>query len=353
MSNKYTLSVLNFAKELKEYVFNPNEKYIKWGADNKAPFELLKLYDTVPEHASAINFIKTNLVGDGHPEIDFWVLNKLAEDYLIFGGFTALVELKRNTSFELSWKDRSKIRYNPNKTRLGYADDWSKYNVNIMFYPKSDSIKQQGIFEFNSSKTRKDYPIPHYSAACLSLDTMSAILEYHNNNARNGFAPNVLINFNNGVPEEEVQRDIERQIKDKFTGTTGEKIVIAFNESKETETTISKIENDNLDQKFETLQKFIQNQTIVAHQITSPQLIGVKAENQGFSKTEFDQAMEVFDKIVVSGFRREFEYGLSKLFGKEIKLIKSAEITALQDNPVGRPVGTTNDNTQAQDGTIN
>ena len=342
--NKYTLSVLSFAKEFKEYIFNPNEKYIKWGAKNDIPFELLKLYDTVPEHASAINFIKINLVGDGHPDIDFWLLNKLAEDFLIFGGFTTKNELFRNGKNEQVWIDRSKVRYNPNKTKIGYSDDWTKYNVNIIFYPISSNVTEQGIFEFNSSRTRKDYPVPHYNAATTSLDTMSAILEYHNNNARNGFAPNVLINFNNGIPEEEVQKSIEKQIKEKFTGTTGEKIVIAFNESKETETTISKIENDNLDQKFETLQKFIQNQTIVAHQITSPQLIGIKAENQGFSKTEFDQAMEVFDKVVVEGYRKEFEYGLSKLYGKEIKLVKSAQINALIDNPVGRPVGTTNDN---------
>jgi hypothetical protein len=340
--NKYTLSVMTFAKEVKEYIFNPNEKYIKWGAKNDIPFELLKLYDSVPEHASAINFIKTNLVGEGTPEIDFWLLNKLAEDFLIFGGFSAEVGKKRNGGGDVKWMDRSKVRWNPNKTRLGYADDWTQYRVNLIFYPVADSVSDAGIFVFDSARTRSDYPKPHYMAAALSLDTMSAILEYHNNNARTGFAPNVLINFNNGEPEEDVKREIEKQIKEKFTGTTGEKIILAFNESKETATTIDKIENDNLDQKFETLQKFIQNQTIVAHQITSAQLIGVKAENQGFSKTEFDQAMEVFDKIVVNGFRREFEYGLSKLYGKEIKLKKLEAVTALIDNPVGRPVGTTN-----------
>jgi len=86
---------------------------------------------------------------------------------------------------------------------------------------------------------------------------MKSIINYHNNNAKNGFAPNVVINFNNGIPDDETQATIEKGIKSKFAGELGQKFILSFNESESTKTTIEKLDNDNLDQKFETLQKFI------------------------------------------------------------------------------------------------
>lgn len=183
---------------------------------------------------------------------------------------------------------------------------------------------------FMNPKTRGDYPSPRYISATLSLDTMSLISAYHNNNARNGFTPNVVINFNNGEPDETTKKEIENKLKDKFTGVNGSKMILSFNESTETATTISKLDGDNLDEKFETLQKFIQNQIIVSHQITSGQLIGIKPENTGFSKTEYTEAMEIFEENVIAGYRKEIEYGLTELFGADVILknhiIKEEEV---------------------------
>ena len=64
----------------------------------------------------------------------------------------------------------------------------------------------------------------------------------------------------------------------------------------------------------------IQNQIIVSHQLTSGQLIGIKPENTGFSKTEYEEAMEIFEANVIAGYRKEIEYGLSEIFGVDILL---------------------------------
>ena len=97
------------------------------------------------------------------------------------------------------------------------------------------------------------------------------------------------------------------------------KFIISFQDTVDNAVTISKLDNDNLDQKFETLQKFIQNQIIVAHQITSGQLIGVKPENQGFSKSEYEESLTVFKDVVISGYRNELNYAFTTLFNKEVK----------------------------------
>ena len=317
-SNRF--SFINFVSEIQEYIFNKNQKFIYWGADNKTPNTLLKLYDTVPEHSSAINFILSNIIEEDIEEMDYWTLQKLALDYILFGGFAVEVVKLRNNQYQYNYKDISLIRLNPDKDKVGFSENWTNYKSDVEWFDKVDNLGETGIFLFKNPKTRGYYPSPRYISAFKSLDTMREISSYHNNNAKNGFTPNVVINFNNGEPDEDTKKEIEKKLAEKFTGVNGSKFILSFNESEETKTTIEKLDNDNLDQKFETLQKFLQNQIIVAHQITSAQLIGVTPENQGFSKTEYEEAMEIFEENVIAGYRKEIEYGLSELFGKDILL---------------------------------
>ena len=313
MSN---ISVLNFAKQKMVEIFNPNQKYHKW---NDADL-LLSFYDSVPEHSSSIDFIVDLLVANGIEELDYWTLQKLALDYVLFGGLVLQVIKTRGGDFTLNYVDISKCRFSADKKQVGYADTWNTYKTEIKWYPVVKDTTKEGMYFFKNNKSREVYPRPYYIAANTSLDTMKTMIDYHNNNASNGFAPNVVINFNGGDPGEENKAKIEKSIEDKFTGENGKKFILSFNDSEETKTTIEKLDNDNLDQKFETLQKFIQNQIIVSHKITSGCLIGIKPENQGFSKTEFQEALDIFKSTTIASLRKEFEYCLSIIFGKEIKV---------------------------------
>ena len=320
---KDKISIIKFAEEKFKYIFNSNnEKYIKWP---EQPL-YLKVYEEVPEHTSAINFILANLIVEGLEELDYWTLQRLALDYLTYGGFAIEIIKTRGGGYTLNYIDFGKCRLSPTKDKVAYSDNWEASQIKLRWSDLVDSVDKPGIFYFRSPKSRDTYPKPHYYSALKSLDTMSAISEYHNNSAKGGFVPNVVINFNGGEPDADTKLEIEKKIKEKFTGASGQRFILSFNESEQTKTTIEKLEDDNLDTRFETLQKFIQNQIIISHQITSGQLIGVKAENQGFSQTEFVEALEIFNKIIVSSFRRELEAGISKLLNKDIKLpIKEEE----------------------------
>ena len=320
---KDKISIIKFAEEKFKYIFNSNnEKYIKWP---EQPL-YLKVYEEVPEHTSAINFILANLIVEGLEELDYWTLQRLALDYLTYGGFATEIIKTRGGGYTLNYIDFGKCRLSPTKDKVAYSDNWEASQIKLRWSDLVDSVDKPGIFYFRNPKSRDTYPKPHYYSALKSLDTMSAISEYHNNSAKGGFVPNVVINFNGGEPDADTKLEIEKKIKEKFTGASGQRFILSFNESEQTKTTIEKLEDDNLDTRFETLQKFIQNQIIISHQITSGQLIGVKAENQGFSQTEFMEALEIFNKIIVSSFRRELEAGISKLLNKDIKLpIKEEE----------------------------
>lgn len=314
--SKGNINVISFAAEKIKYIFQNNEKFRKWP---EQPL-YLKVYEEVPEHTSAINFVLDNLIIDGIEELDYWQLQKVALDYLTYGGFAIEVIRTRGGGKIYNYIDIGKCRLSPDMDKVGYAEDWDVYKVKIKWADKVTKDNQYGIYYFKSNKSRGIYPTPYYFSALKSLDTMSMISEYHNNSAKGGFTPNVVINFNNGEPDEDTKKKIEDKLKEKFTGASGQRFILSFNESKDTAVSIDKLEDDNLDTKFETLQKFIQNQIIVAHRITSGQLLGITPENQGFSKTEYEEAFSIFKEVVISTLRRELEYGLSQLIGKEIKL---------------------------------
>lgn len=335
--NKNILSVISFAKEKIDYIFNPNEKFHKWGLDNLLPFEYLKLYETVPEHASSIDFITDLVVGEGLnvEDLNYWTLKKLIEDYNIFGGFALQVIKTRGGGLILSYVDISKCRYSQDKKQIGYAEEgWDKYKQEFKYYTATTSIKNEGIFIYKNNSSRSLYPKPSYQAVIKSLETMSYISDYHNNNASNGFSPSVIINMNNGIPDVDTQHLIEKGIKEKFTGSKGNKFILSFNESPESKTTIEHLQTDNLDEKFETLQKFIQNQIIVSHRVTSGTLIGVTPENQGFSKTEYQEALDIFKEVTINGIRKELEYAFSTLLGTEVKFTDKLIINIGEPNNV-------------------
>lgn len=317
--NKTT--IINFAKEIAPYFFNSNEKYRKWGADNKTPLDYIQLYEGVVEHSAAINFIANLLVKDGVEQLNYWDVQKLALDYLILGGFSVEVLKTRGGGYTLNYIDISKLRLNPDKTKLGYSDKWvtDAYKADVKWVDITPSVNKEGIFWFKNPKSRGDYPTPYWYASLINLKTMQNILEYHYNNSENGFTPSVIINLI-GEPDDNTKAKIQKQFEEKFTGTKGKKFMLNFAETKESAATIEKIEADNLDEKFSTLQQFIQNQIIVSHQITSPQLIGIKADNQGFSKTEYSESIEIFKENTISSLRKELEYGFSLLFNKEIQM---------------------------------
>lgn len=334
-----TISFLSFKNEVKS-LFLPSNKVLPWGEDNLQPFQYLDLYYKVPEHTSSIDFITNTVVGEGvnTDKIDYWLIKKLTNDFNLFGGFAIQVIKTRNGGATLSYLDVTKCRYSVDKKHIGYAEEgWDKYKQEYTWYKITDSLDAEGIFLYKNNNSRGLYPTPYYYSSVTSLNTMSYVSEYHNNNASNGFSPSVVINFNNGVPDDATQKKIEKGIEQKFTGEKGQKFILSFNDSPDTKTTIEPLQNDNLDQKFADLQKFLQGQIIIGHKITSGTLIGVKPENTGFSKQEFDESLEVFREIVINGIRKEIEYALSLLTKTKVEFLDANSI--VENNTINKEGG--------------
>lgn len=309
--------------------------YIKYGKDNQYPTYLWNLYNNSSDHQAIIDGLVKYTLGKGihssNPNVEAFfnqvnedetindVMSKAILDYFIFGGFNLhKIPNKGGQMAKIYWIDFMDVRINEDEDIIFYAEDWDRWKqAEIKEYSGFKAAKptEEQMFYFKGNKTRGVYPIPLYNAAIRSINTDIEIAKFHFNNIANGFQVNTIISFNNGLPTETQKEDIERLINKKFSGTNGSKILITWNESKEKETTVAKLNADNFGEQFATLKKDVQNTIFTAHQVTSPALFGIKMENTGFSKTEYREAFEIFNQTIIKSHQ---DIIISELF----KLLK-------------------------------
>lgn len=337
-----SISILKFVDEAVKYIYNKNQKLYYNGADNLTPNKYLNLYNNVPEFSSSINFILDNLIVDGIEELDYFTLKKICFDYILQGQFYIETQKLRNGKFKINHLDAEKCRYSGDLNQIGYAADWNyNYRQNFVFKPITDSVKNDGIFTYKAPLTKDVYGKPKYISALKQIETADEIANFHLNTAKNSFITSKVITFRNGVPTKEVQAEMEQSILENFGGSTGKRFMILYAENEADAPTITNLEDDQLDTKFESLQKFIQQSIIMAFSITSKALIGISIDNQGFNTTEFEQAMKIFKDTVIAGYRKEIEHGLSLLLNKDIKLITEIippkqETNIVNDNSINQ-----------------
>jgi len=132
------------------------------------------------------------------------------------------------------------------------------------------------------------------------------ISTYLINEVRNGFSGTKVINFNNGQVGDDKQREqLKRRVMSKLTGSTGEKVIVSFNSNVENKTTIDDIPLNDAPQHYEYLSKEAEQKILIGHNVTSPMLVGVVTDNQGFSSNadEIDIAAKYFYNTAVKPYQ--------------------------------------------------
>jgi len=121
----------------------------------------------------------------------------------------------------------------------------------------------------------------------------------------NGLAPSMLINFNNGVPDEEKQSLIESKIQQKFQGSSNAgKFILAFNDDKESAADINPVQLSDAHNQYQFLSDESQKKVMVAHRVVSPMLLGIK-DSSGFGNNaeEIETASILMDNTVIKPFQ--------------------------------------------------
>lgn len=310
--------------------------FISWGNDNRYPNYLFSLYSECATLQSIINGTADFVVGNdikcnvskfskqinkkGDTIID--LISRISIDYLIFGGFAIQVIKDYNNQIsELYWLDFSKLRCDKKNEVFFYSEDWNKSvgRVKTIKYPKfsPNDKNATSIFYFKGNKTRSTYPTPIYNASIIACELEKKINKFHLNEISNNFLTSKIINFNNGQPDSYIQEEIERNINEKFSGgENAGRILISFNQNKDSATTVQNLGTDNFADRYNALSKRMREQIFVAFR-TCPIVFGLQKENNGFSQDEYLQAFVLYNRTMVQPIQNIIINTLDKIFGVE------------------------------------
>lgn len=308
--------------------------FISWGENNAYPQFLLDCYNNCSTLQSIINGTGDFIVGNnvicnvndfkdtinknGDTMVD--LLNKLANDYLIFGAFA--IQIVRNMAgqvAELYWMDINKVRTDKKNEVFFYSEDWAKSygRVKYITYPKfkPNDDNATSVFYYKNPMSRTIYGQPLWNASVKNVMIDRAITDFQNNEIHNNFMGSKMISFNNGIPDDALKSEIERNLNEKFAGAANAgRFLISFAESKTNAPVVVDLGTNDFASRYVELEKRNTNQLFVAFR-AQPILFGLLKENNGFSQDEYLQAFALYNRTVVKPIQIKLIDAFDKILG--------------------------------------
>jgi hypothetical protein len=334
------LKVLNFdTQKVPTFKEARGKDWILFGDEgdykNRYPEYLLDLYRRSAKNHAIINSKKDYVVGQGwavnaeglntlglaklqefidHPnqyESLNDILEKVALDYELYNGFALeIVYNQLNDKIAAIYHaDFARYRSNEDGSCYYHSEDWSKHNPIVekieAFNWKEPSGKQL-LYVKGYSPDCRYYPLPTYLGSTSYIELDVEIANFHLNSVKNNFVGGTIISFYNGEPTAEEQEEIERQIKDKFTGTNNaNSIVLNFADSRDRGVEIQQLNGNDFDKRFDILNKTVQREIYAGHQVTDPALFGIKEDGIFTSRNQLVDSFELFQNTYINN-RQQF-----------------------------------------------
>jgi hypothetical protein len=348
--------------------------WVYYGENNLLPQYFIDLYDNCAIHKAVVTSKVNQIMGDGLVSLNnpmatvnfinpkenvAEVMRKCALDFMLFGGFSLNVvwtKDKRQIA-EIYHLDFSRVRSGKlNKDdeidTYFYSADWRQLKK---FPPEEyDAFNQEKggsqVYYFKSYQPSLTYyPVPDWSAGQRAIEIDIESKNFHMNNLRSGMVPSLWINYNNGIPSEEEQRDIVRAMESQYSGTDNAgQAIISFNESKELSPEIVQIPRNDNDSYYQTLNDDITRNILSAHRVSSAELFGIATSGKLGGGNEIVEHSEYFRKMVIQPFQNELLPTFNKLVSLKFDTPTIFEIKPLslflggdiKDNPavVDKPV---------------
>ena len=294
-----------------DIVESKNKEWVEFGADNNYFQFLIDRYNGSATNNAAINGISQMIYGKG---LDATDSSRKPEAYArMISLFKKDVVRRLSYDLKLAGQCAIQVIYSKDKTTIQkvehlpietlraekcsdgdkqvqayyYHSDWAniKPSEKPLRIPAFGVSKSPQPIEILYVKPYKAgmyyYSTPDYQGGLQYAELEEEISNYHLNNIMNGLAPSMLINFNNGVPNEEAQSLIESKIQRKFSGSSNAgKFILAFNDNKEAQADITPVQLSDAHNQYQFLSDESQKKVMVSHRIISPMLLGIK-DNTG------------------------------------------------------------------------
>lgn len=326
--------------------FVSGKDLVEWGNRNSYPDYLLDLYNNVPTLRSIINgnidFVtgddvsilpltdnlpngQMNNRGDNIRE----QIKDIAKDYQIYGGFA--LQIIRNLIgmvAEVYYIDMRYLRTNKEGNVFYYCEDWSKSGKkDVIVYPAFmpnlnwDTLDDEqrnrnasSILYVKNVHTQV-YPAPLYAASIKACEIERLIDDFHINSLQNQFVSSAIINFNNGDPGDEMKKEIEDAINEKFAGAAnGGRIMLSFNKNKESATDIVEFEVKDFGERYKALSEHSRQQIFTAFR-ANPNLFGIPTEGNGFANEQYAESFKLYNRTQIQPVQRLIADTYDKIYG--------------------------------------
>jgi hypothetical protein len=306
--------------------------WIEYGEDNDYFQYLIDRYNGSPTNNAAINGISQAIYGKGLNATDS---NRKPNEYAQMVSLFRK-DVVRRLCYDLKLmgqcaiqviysKDRSKIaqlEHMPIETLRAekcdedgnvpayyYFNDWAnlkKTDEPLRIPAFGMSRENIEIYYIKPYKSGFYYYSPvDYQGGLQYAELEEEVSNYHLNNILNGLAPSMLINFNNGTPNQQERQLIETKIAQKFAGTSNAgKFILAFNDNKESQAEITPVQLSDAHNQYQFLSEESTSKIMVAHRIVSPMLLGIKdGSGLGNNAEEIKTASLLMDNTVIRPFQ--------------------------------------------------
>ena len=331
----------------------PTEKYVshkdlmEWGAKNSYPDYLLDLYNNVPTLRAIINGNIDFITGDDVSILPLTesLLNgmmnnrgdhirdqikDISHDYEVYGGFA--LQVIRNLAGEVAevyYIDMRFLRTNKEGNVFYYCEDWTKsVRKDVIVYPAfmpnlnwdalDDEARNRNASSILYVKNvhTQVYPAPLYAASIKACEIERLIDDFHLSDINNHFVSSAIINFNNGIPDDEVKEQIEREFTEKFCGASnGGRTAFSWNPNKESATDIVEFEVKDFGERYKTLSDHSRQQIFTAFR-ANPNLFGIPTEGNGFANEQYAESFKLYNRTQIKPVQRMIADAYDKIYGQ-------------------------------------
>ena len=331
----------------------PVEKFVsakdlmEWGTRNSYPDYLLDLYNNVPTLRAIINGNIDFIAGDDvsilplTQHLQNGIMNNrgdhireqikdISKDYEIYGGFA--LQIIRNLIGEVAevyYIDMRFLRTNKEGNVFYYCEDWSKsVRKDVVVYPAfipnlnwdalDDEARNRNASSILYVKNihTQVYPAPLYAASIKACEIERLIDDFHLSDINNHFVSSAIINFNNGIPDDEVKEQIEREFTEKFCGASnGGRTAFSWNPNKESATDIVEFEVKDFGERYKTLSDHSRQQIFTAFR-ANPNLFGIPTEGNGFANEQYAESFKLYNRTQIKPVQRMIADAYDKIYGQ-------------------------------------
>ena len=308
------------------------EDWIEYGADNNYFQYLIDRYNGSPTNNAAINGISQAIYGKGLNATD--ASRKPNEYAQMISLFKKDVVRKLSYDLKLMGQCAIQVIYAKGRKKIAQLEHMPIETLRAEKANKDGEIPAYYYFKDWANIKRSDTPLripafgmsnedieiyyikPYksgfyyyspvdYQGGLQYAELEEEVSNYHLNNIMNGLAPSMLINFNNGTPNQEERALIETKIAAKFSGSSNAgKFILAFNDNKESSAEITPVQLSDAHNQYQFLSEEAQSKIQVSHRVVSPFLLGIRTST-GFSSNadEIKTASLLMDNTVIRPFQ--------------------------------------------------